>query len=369
MLGLDERLPQAWPSQAEIAELVNVTRGRIGQLVTKFQTRWSKDTAFNRLRTDVAGLIEKAGGAMSLAELADAILIARGSTQDEPLRTRYAGALGRLCLEVERVREEPRFLMRRSGDKILVAIHSELAAYASRLGIEADSIASEDPLVPPARTLLRLRNVTAPSIAPIITDAGLIRLAAASSETAAIFSRQELYPRGMEALRALKLSPGALYGVSSLTPEQMRDRIGGRYPEAQPLPDRPMLDELLAAAGFDFRWDAAGKEGVGCYVSRLGDALSVTSMSESVSRRTTGPGVAVSLDPATMTPEIADARAFENRLDRSIKDGAFLAMLVGAKNYQIAIRELTHRYDLDVVDVEGVFIDALREVAGKAGVD
>lgn len=369
ILGLNEQLPSVWPSQAEVADLVDVTRGRIGQLVTKFHTRWGKDAALNRLRSDVAELIEKAGGAMSRSELADAILVARGSAQDEPQRSRFASALARLCVEVERTREEPRFVMRRSGEKILIAMTADLVTYAAKLGETADAIAAEDPLVSPARTLDRLRKISSPSEAPAISDSRMIRLAAAASETAAVSSRQELYPRGMDALRALKLSPGALYGVPTLTPGQIRDRIGGRYPEASPLPDRPLLDEVLSAAGFDFRWDPSGKDGQGCYVSRLRDAISVTSMSESVSRRSTGSASQNTIAPADITPEIADARGFEERLNRSVNDGAFLALIVAPKNYQVAIRELTHRYDLDLVDVEGIFIDALREVAGKLGVD
>ena len=369
LLGLDDRLPQVWPSQADIADLVAVTRSRVGQLVAKFHARWAKESALNGLRADVAELIQKAGGVMSRSELADAILVARGSAQDEPLRTRYAEALARLCVEVEKTREEPRFVMRRSGDRILIATTADLATYASRLGEEADKIAAEDPLVPPARALARLRAIDAPAEAPAVTDSRLLRLAAAASATAAVSSRQELYPRGMDALRALRLSPGALYGVPLLTPEQIRERIAGRYPEAATLPDRPVLDEVLTAAGFDFRWDEAGKDGAGCYVSRLRDAISVTSVSDSVSRRSTGTASGATLDPVEITPEIADARAFEEQLKRTIGDGAFLALIVSPKNYQAAIRELTRRFELELADVEGIFIDALREVAGKAGVD
>ena len=50
MLGLDVRLPDAWPSQTDIAPVVNVTRGRIGQLVGKFQARWAKDATLTKLR-------------------------------------------------------------------------------------------------------------------------------------------------------------------------------------------------------------------------------------------------------------------------------------------------------------------------------
>lgn len=60
---------------------------------------------------------------------------------------------------------------------------------------------------------------------------------------------------------------------------------------------------------------------------------------------------------------------FESRLDRSVKDGAFLALVVAKKHYQLEISELGRRYDLDVIHLEGVFIDALRDVAIIAKVD
>ena len=37
--------------------------------------------------------------------------------------------------------------------------------------------------------------------------------------------------------------------------EQIRDRLKSRYPEAEPLPNRPELDDLLRKVGFDVRWE------------------------------------------------------------------------------------------------------------------
>ena len=226
---------------------------------------------------------------MTVGELAEAILVARGSVQDEPRRTALAIAVARACSEVERTMAEPRFLVRRDHGRVLVALTQDLASYAGRLGDEADRLADEDPLVPLTRVLQRLREISLPGEATVLTDARLVRLAAAASKHAAVSSRQELYPRGMEAARAVKLSQGALYGVPFLTVLQIRDRVSSRYPESAVLPDRPALDELLQSAGFDFNWDPTGK-GVGCYVSRLRDAVSVTSGSESVSRLATESG-------------------------------------------------------------------------------
>ena len=258
---------------------------------------------------------------------------------------------------------EPRFLVRRDHGRVLVALTQDLAGYAARLGDEADTLADEDPLVPPTRVLQRLRELSLPEEATVLTDARLVRLAAAASKHAAVSSRQELYPRGMDAARAIKLSQGALYGVPFLTVQQIQDRVRGRYPEAAALPDRPVLDDLLRAAGFDFNWDATGK-GVGCYVSRLRDAISITSGSESVSRLPTSSGT---VPAGEITPEIADARQFEERLERGIKEGSFLALMVNPKCYERAAQELCERFPIELVDFEGLFVEALRDVATKAG--
>ena len=354
----------SWPSQSEIASALDVTRGRIGQIIGKLHERWAKDAAITRLRSDLAEMLSGQGGAMSSRELSAAILVARGSSQDDPLRTQLAAAVVRAATEVERSMSEPRFLVRRDNDRVLIALSSDLASYAQRLGEEADRTADEDPLLAPSRVIERLREVPAPA-SVTIPDARLVRLAAEVSEHAAVSSRQELYPCGMEAARALKLSQGALLGQRMLTVAQIRDRVGGRYPEAATLPERPALDELLRNAGFDFQWDSSGKDGGGCYVSPLRDLLSVTSGSESIQRQQTQPGQSAA---GEVTPEEADARQFEERLQRSIREGSFLALLVNPKHYDRARSELCRRFPLQLVDFEGVFLDALYETADKAKV-
>jgi serine/threonine protein kinase len=350
-----------WPSQSDVARNVEVTRGRVGQIVGKLQGRWAKDAAISRLRTDLADMISGQAGVMSARELSEALLVARGSSQDDPLRTQLARAVVRAAVEVERTMAEPRFLVRRDKDSVLIAQNADLANYARRLGEVADEIADEDPLLASTRVIERLREVSAPASLSI-PDARLVRLAAEVSDHAAVSSRQELYPRGMEAARALKLSQGALLGQRMLTVEQIRDRVSGRYPEANPLPDRPALDELLP----DFDWDSSGRDGVGCYVSPLRDLISVTSGSQSVQRHPTAPGRGEAGD---VTPEEADARQFEERLQRSIQEGAFLSLLVNPKYYDRARSELCRRFPLQLVDFEGMFLDALQETADKAKVN
>lgn len=98
-LGLEPTVEHHWPSQADVARCLEVTRARISQLVGKFQQRWSKDPAMTRLRAEIAEILHAAGGVMSVDELGEAVLAARGSVQDEPYRTQLAAAVTRAAAE------------------------------------------------------------------------------------------------------------------------------------------------------------------------------------------------------------------------------------------------------------------------------
>lgn len=151
-----------------------------------------------------------------------------------------------------------------------------------------------------------------------------------------------------------------------LSAEQIRDRVAGRYPDAQPLPERPQLDELLEASDVGLRWDPAAADGRGGYVSRFRDAVSVTTASTPAPRQPTAPGREVR---EVFSPEEADARLFEEKLRRSLKEGAFLTLLVAQRSYQPALRELESRFALKTIDADRLIIDSLRETAAKARVD
>ena len=288
--------------------------------------------------------------------------------QDEPLRTQFAIAVARAGVEVERVKTQPQFVVQRTQGRVLIGLtlkreisqgqvfSQELLSYAVRLADIADTLADTDPLVSPARVLQRLRSIDSPEGAPVLSDSRLVRLAAAASQHAAVSSRQELYPRRMEALRALKLSQGALYG-GKLTVQELHARVSSRYPEAAALPERPALDAVLREAGLDFEWKAAESR----YVSRSYETDSVSRSSDSFS------APVASLEE--MTPEYADARQFEERLQRGVREGSFLALVVNPKRYDVAYRELGARFPVELVDFEGMFIDALRQVADLAKVN
>lgn len=367
LLGLEEALENSWPSQADVARLLGVTRGRVGAVVGKVIDRWGRDKPLTALRADVAGLLVAAGGVTTAGELGEAILAARGSVAEEPQRSRLGRAVARAAVEVERTTPEPRFLVRRDGTRTLVALHPALADHAARLGDKADDLAGGDPLASPARVLQVLREVPAPPGFEPLADSRLLRLAAAASAGAALSSRQEIYPRRMDALRALRLAHGALGNVKVLTAEQIRDRVAGRYPDALPLPEPPLLDELLKAADVALRWDPDAADGRGGYVSRSPEAVSLTPASNAPSRHPTASGHQAR---EAFSPEEADARLFEEKLRRSLKEGAFLTLLVAPRSYQSALRELqSDRFALQTLDADRLVIDALRDTANKARVD
>ncbi|MFN9143817.1 MAG: BREX system serine/threonine kinase PglW [Pseudanabaena sp.] len=357
------------PSKLSIDMLVQRITRASGKGAPKAKSRWVKDAAIVKLRGDVAEILADVGLVMSLDEAAAAILVARGSYYDEPQRTKNAIAILQIVLEVEAVMVKPRFRLYDSSENLrspLIAASQEAFDYAIALGQVADRLAQQDPLLPPSRAVLQLREIAVPATIVALSDGRLMRLAAVASREAALSSRQEFYPRGMDAGRALKLSQGALLGVPILSIAEIRDRIASRYPEAANIPDHPELDELLAAAGLDLIWDAKGANGWGCYVNRLLSPFLDSSSVNSFSRQPTATGTMVigEVDEAA-----ADARLFEEKLQRGLKQGAFFVILVQSRYYQQAIAEIANRLSVLHLSFEDLLLNALREVADSLNVN
>ena len=352
-----------WPSQTDVAEAVNVTRARIRHLVARARKRWAKDPAITRLRVDVADLLDANGGVMTVAELAQALVAKRGSVQEDPHRTRYALAVARAALETERDAAEPRFQERRSGETVLVAVSGEAADYAVDLGRAADILAATDPLAAPARVLAKLQEIEVPSDGRMLPATRLVTLAAAASRGAAVSSRLELYPRGMAVPKAVKLALGALVGADQLTPEQIQERVAARYPESEKLPSRPDLDFVLSDAGWDVEWQPHLACGEGAYAPHPAAGGGGTSETFPTRFSTTRTPV------REVTPEVADARHFEERLEYAAAHGSFLALKVRPKLMLRAERELTARFPVSRQSVERLMIDAMKAEAARVGAD
>lgn len=368
LLGMKEKQPLAWPSQTDIAKAVGLSRQRILQMLQKQRERWAKHAAITSLRNDMALLLARDGGVMTHVEMAEAVLAARGSIQENPKRQILATAALRACAEAEATLKAARFIVRRHGDRVLFVSQDEtnleltdrLGDYAIKLGEKADEIAQQDPLLTPARALETLRNLPAPQGATALSDSRLLRLAVAMSGNAALSVRQEIYPRGMAAIRALRLSQGALFGADHLSVGHIHERVRSRYAHAEPLPARPALDDMLAEVGLQFEWEIDEKGG--SYRNKSTESLSRT---QSATRLATGGVVSLLQSPE----EFGDARLLEEKLQRAHKEGAFLVLSADDGNYPKALDELLRRFDLEHINLDHHLLRNMREICTEQEVD
>lgn len=383
-LGLDDSVHAgSWPNLGESALANQVDRSTLTAALIKARERWLKNPGFTELRQQLNTLLRSQGQVMSSGEAAMALLALRGcAAQDDSERLRQASAVLRAAVEAESHLDQPRFEAFDHPPGALIAAASGWADFARQLGTAADACALADPLLPPARVLETLEAIPAPlgltsDGAPTLglTPTRLLRLAASASRTAALSSRQEIYPRGMAPLQALRQSLGALVGAPQLRPREIQDRVRGRYPDAAPLPGRPELDRLLEEAGAPLNWDASAAEGAGAYrLFTLGSAQTAGTTTI-FSRHTTQLSTRAGADAGRA--ETADAAAVEQRLARSLKDGGLLVLTVHPRIARRAEIELLHRFGqhdarpapLQRVNFDALLLGALREQANAARVD
>src|SRR5690606_28288173 len=177
--------------------------------------KWAKNGWMTALRDEVAAYLKRRESIATVAEVASGLLIARGSTAGEAERQRLAAAVLQAALEVEATRESARYVLYRGhavplvvsteGQGGLQASTAERAGFVEALAAEAATLAAEDPLPSPRRPEQALVAIPAPAGDPPMTPERRLRLAQAAAPGVALSSRQELYPEGLSAERALRL--------------------------------------------------------------------------------------------------------------------------------------------------------------------
>ena len=380
-LGLDDAVRAgSWPSLGDAAQAGEVDRATLTATLVRARERWLKHPAFTELRQQIAVLVQGQGQVMSATEAAMALLALRGcAAQNDAERLRQATAVLRAALEAEDHLGQPRFEAHDHQPTPLIASTAAWADYARQLGVAADACAQADPLLPPARALETLAGVPLPaglssggSPPAALAPTRLLRLAASASRQAAVSSRQEIYPRGMPPLQALRQSLGALVGAPELRPGDIQDRVRGRYPEAAALPPRPGLDRLLEEAGAPLAWDATAADGRGAFrLATLGRAQTAGTTTQ-FSRH----GTLLSSHGAG-NGELAQAQAVEDRLLRSLQQGGLLVLTIHPRLARHAEAELLHRFGsaatpsttLTRLNFDALLLGALRDQARAAGVD
>jgi len=357
-----------WPGQSDLGLQLGTSHAYIGQVVTKARERWLKTGSLTRLREAICNVLRAKAGVATHQELVSDLLHLRGSALPDPERRRMASVVTRAAVEAERHLQQPRFQEFRRRGKILLALRSELADFAVALGKVADSLVTEEPLPTSAHILERLQSEMFPEVSiPELTapDASrLIYLAASASETACANARLELYPRGLEAVRALKLAQNGLFGPRELSVDELRERVVSRYREAQPLPDHPALDTLLEEIGLPLQWSAEARNGLGAYVAR-GSAPSDSERTPSLQRSRT---IVSPLPRKQLPEEVAEALRLEEKLRYAEKQGSFLVLAVPPRHLQRAEQELANRFQVEPVDGDALFLGALKAEAEKLGV-
>ena len=366
VLGMDGGLGPL-PARRDIAALCGATPTEIDDAIDRARKRWSRHRWMTPLRDTTARIVTKYGGIMTLPELAEALAATRGSTETGDARRRRAGTVAAAALEMESVRDDARYHLHRLEasdgayavvlatevlDPALTARATARAGWVRELGRLADEIADADPLPPPVRVTEALEEATPPAgMQPLAPDR-ILHLAVQFAERAAISSRGELYPRGMTAERAAKLGASSLLGPTRLSEEDIRKRIASRYPDAEVLPERPMLDDLLEAAGLTLEWDATVRK----YHSRV---VRSSYASSTPTVRSSGGD-----------DDVADhADALDERLDRVVKTQGFLALSVAPRYLSGVERYLATTLELTFFSLEAGLIRHMHTVAEELGAD
>lgn len=362
--GLD-----AFATQGELAQTLEVTRPRAVQLVADMQDAWAADAASCELLTVVAETATQAlasrGGVATVDELARAVLASMPpAASDEPSPSRLAAGLLRIALDradaLERADAGGAALVkrRREGRLIALATDPALLDVAEALGRRADELVIEartaaDPVVASTRAAAALRETVRRTAGDTstLTDDRLVQLGTALSRTAALSGRGEVHDRDLPAATALRLALAGVGGTQAIAAQEIRDRVRARFPALPPLPDRPRLDALISEAGLLLLHDDERR----AYRAKT-VAADTTGLESRVLTNVAHPGAPLSLSGGQL----------DRRLVESARSRSFLALGVDAARTDRAVGLLRERYGVQALDLTGVLIDELhRQSEGK----
>lgn len=377
LLGVGGSELDAFATQAELgAHLPTpVTPARATQLLTELQDAWARHPGTQDLLVGLDRVVRERlhelGGVATVDELTEALLqtmTPRGLSYSEAEQGENRLARGLLRIVIDRQRalvraeaeDEAWHTRRRGGQMSLVATDPTLLDIAESLGREADRLVAT--ATGEEHDLVVAADIVAERLAPsamheeatpqALLDTGRrVRLAAAVSQRAAASGAGELHHRDLPAAAALA---HALRGVAAhqlLSPHSVRDRVRARFPALPPLPDRPDLDSVVAAAGLGLVFDAEKR----AYRSWTPAAA------------TTGLDTRQPTRVNIETAPVSAAGVAGQRLRDSRRSRSFLALGVPGHRLQRATRVLTQEFGALEVDLTEVLLNAVREQAERVG--
>ena len=360
LLGLSGEVAAGeWPSTADTAQSLGMTRDRVAHAVDQAVTAWGKNagTAIDGVLAEACTLLAREGRVLTVPTLANALVSQRGSLLDGPDRLRHGAALLRAAYELDARMPDPRLELRRGIGKRadIIALRETadpdesgrefppadvLTETAIELGRRADDLVDTG-VVPfaTARTALSdIANEAGASSIIGLTGRQLLTLAASVSTKAAVSGFDELYPVGLDPQqaveRALRGKPGRRISESAV-----RRSVAARFPQVELPSASHRLDVLVAAV----------LPGV---VNHHG-VYELASEARSSTR--TGSGLTVF---APVTVEEATTKLHE-----SLSRNGALTLTTPPKRYVKAAHRLPEIYGVEVLDVAALVVTATRALA------
>ncbi len=371
--GQDSHTLEDLPTLRDASEVTACARNDVQGIIERAVAKWIRNPWMTVLRDEIADFIRRREGVVTVPELAARLLGLRGSVAEGAERLKLAVAVIQAALEAEATRESARFILYRGARTALIIATEQLgssfagssterAHYAESLAKTASRLAREEPLPSPRRVEEALAAVSRPDSDQPMSPERRLKLAVATAPDVALSSRHELYPVGMAAERALRMGSNALLGPRRLPVAQLHSRIHSRFPRAEPLPDRPELDDLLRKVEIPLKWHSASESLPAGYAPpSRGSGL--TRHTTTIRRRTTA-----SL-AGELGPEAQAAQRFEDTLGRAIRDCRVLIVTCDLPRLELAAHELAQRMSLQPISLDHLLIKAMREQAATAKAD
>lgn len=370
LLGLPDEngIPSPWPTQAEVAQRLDVTQATVSNHLRTEIREWAEEPHVTAVRDDLVALLTDADRVMTADELAAALRARRGSVEQDPARAlAKALAVVRAGAETENwvglnsgADVEPRLQVLRRGDRVLVALESlagssdptaaELANFAARLGLRADDLVKLDPLPGHGVVVRELRAIEVPEGVPVQADTRLVELAAAMSQNAAASPRLELYPRDLDLVRALRISqaPAGVRRDTGISIEGLVAKVKARFPllELDESITYVDLGRALTAAGFPLVFDTTDR--------RFRPSAPEFSRSASSSYTSVaGPEPKTGLPPSEVT---------HAKLSSALNKGGFVALTLRGAYLPGASEAICSAFPVHPVHVDRAFLETFRRL-------
>lgn len=337
-------------SGAELARHHGIASPSIFVAASAAREHWRTLAELDPLRERLLAAIDARGGVYALDQLADDVCLGLAHDGSEAAARRRLGltrAAAESSAELRVFRLDWRHWAGRAVDAGLVR----------QLGARADELARAEPLVRFEAARDELASLVRGTTLEGLAGEQLVAIAAEASAEARVSARLELYPRGMPAERALRLSAGAL-ASAQIAPEELRRVVTLRYPEAEPLP--ASLDELaplLTPLGLSRSGEL--------FVRRQADGRS-TELS-GPSRHLPSPRRAeqLTLGSAPSSEAELERAELERRLRIAKRQRSFKVLTVPAVYGEHAARELEAVLEAKRVSLDGAILAELDHVAAE----